>query len=115
MNMEDFGWWVAKWWIAALFGGILALWRLLLKHQKKKHKDEKAQRDALVAIMYDRMTQAYNFYSRQGYCEMQDRHNFTKLFKAYQASGGNDNMEDIMQRLYDLPTEQPKKMETRSI
>lgn len=108
--MEDFGWWAAKWWIAVLFGGILALWRALVARQKKQRKEEKTQRDALVAIMYDRLTQSYNYFTRQGFCTMQDRHNFTKLFKAYQASGGNDNMEDIMQRLYDLPTE---KLDTK--
>ena len=105
--MDDFGWWAAKWWVAALFGGILALWRWLIARQKKQRKEAKVQKDALVAIMYDRLTQAYNYYSHLGFCTMQDRHNFTKLFKAYQASGGNDNMEDIMQRLYDLPTEKP--------
>lgn len=59
--------------------------------------------------MYDRLTQAYNYYSRQGFCTMQNRHNCTKLFKAYQGCGGNDNMEDQMQRLYALHTEQPNE------
>ncbi len=123
--MEDFAWWVAKWWVAVLFGGIVALAKFLWNKYKKKKEEKEAKESewramlaeqdkqmmellqlhskAMVSILYDRLSQAYLFFSERGYTTEQDRHNCLKMFSIYHDLGGNDNMEDIMEKLKELP------------
>ena len=123
--MKDFAWWAAKWWIAVLFGGMLAGCKYLY-NKKKKAKEEKlaaeqarlaAMEDnlntvlellklhstAMISMLYDRLNQAYIFFDERGYCTPQDRHNCLKMFKIYKELGGNDNMENIMEKMLALP------------
>lgn len=126
--LEDFAWWVAKWWVAVLFGGIVALAKFLWnKHKKNKEAEEEKEREwrmllnerdkemmellrlhskAMISILYDRLNQAYCFFSNRGYTTAQDRHNCLKMFTIYHDLGGNDNMEDIMEKLKELPVKQ---------
>lgn len=123
--MNDFAWWAAKWWIAVLFGGVLAGCKVLYKNAKKRREEKtEAERAKLVAMddtlktvvellqlhstamismLYDRLNQAYIYFDGRGYCTPQDRHNCQKMFKIYREMGGNDNMENIMERLLALP------------
>lgn len=123
--MNDLAWWAAKWWIAVLFGAMVTGIKLLYNKQKKKREkknaDEKKWREdreeceqeildllklhstAMIATLYDRLSQAYFHFSERGYCTPQDRHNCLKMFGIYHDLGGNDNMEDIMNKLLNLP------------
>ena len=123
--MNEFAWWAAKWWIAVLFGGVLAGGKYLY-NKRKKNKEEKlaaeqarlaAMEDnlnavlellklhstAMISMLYDRLNQAYLAFAERGYCTPQDRHNCLKMFKIYKELGGNDNMENIMEKLLALP------------
>ena len=122
--MNDLAWWAAKWWIAVLFGAIVTGAKYLYNRWKKKKKAkadaEKKWREeqehkyqeildllklhstAMIATLYDRLNQAYIFFSNRGYCTPQDRHNCLKMFGIYRDLGGNDNMEDIMSKLLNL-------------
>lgn len=123
--MNDFAWWAAKWWIAVLFGGVLTGCKLLYNRAKKQRQEkQEAERakltamddtlktvvellqlhsTAMISMLYDRLNQAYIYFDGRGYCTPQDRHNCLKMFKIYKEMGGNDNMENIMERLLALP------------
>ena len=123
--MNDLAWWAAKWWIAVLFGAMVTGMKVLYSTRKKKkeekNKEEKKWREdrekreqeildilklhstAMIATLYDRLSQAYFHFSERGYCTPQDRHNCLKMFGIYHDLGGNDNMEDIMDKLMNLP------------
>lgn len=130
--MSDFAQWAAKWWIAALFGGVVFLGKWVYKRVKRKADAKKAEdlkwktsmdesykeiiallqlhTSAMISTLYDRLTQAYTFCDERGYCTPQDRRNCTKMFKNYRSLGGNDDMENIMKKLLDLPIKDKKPM-----
>lgn len=129
--MIDLAWWAAKWWIAVLFGAMVTGAKVLYnKHKKRKDakaaeerkwREDREKREqeildllklhstAMIAVLYDRLNQAYFYFSERGYCTPQDRHNCLKMFGIYHDMGGNDNMEDIMEKLMDIPVKSDEK------
>ena len=123
--MNDFAWWAAKWWIAVIFGAMVAGIKLLYNRNKKKQQEkieaEKKWREdrerreqeildllklhstAMISMLYDRLSRDYFHFAERGYCTPQERHNCLKMFSIYHDLGGNDNMEDIMDKMMCLP------------
>ena len=113
--------WVAKWWLEALFGVVLAAlgaaYRFLTKRvkedreQHKQHAMEQEQliqelRDGNQALLRDRLIQQYNYYGHQkGKCPIYARENIASMHKAYSALGGNGMINDLVEDIWDLPTE----------
>ncbi|MDL2224688.1 hypothetical protein LJC20_00550 [Eubacteriales bacterium OttesenSCG-928-M02] len=102
--------WIAKFWVEALFAGILTLltwgYRKINALVKQKSEEQNTLVDGMKAILHDRIHQAYEFYYRkQGYCSIHDMENIEGMFQAYKALGGNGIIDEQMERIKDLPTE----------
>lgn len=64
--------------------------------------------EALQAIIRDRIIQLYNHYSKEKkYMPIYARESFNSMYKQYHKLGGNGVIEDLVEKMYALPTEPP--------
>lgn len=65
--------------------------------------------EALQAIIRDRIIQLYNHYfTEKKYMPIYARESFEVMYKQYHRLGGNGVIEDLVEKLYDLPTDPPE-------
>ena len=63
----------------------------------------KALLDGVLAILHDRIYQAYQFYLAQGYVDMAGLKNVEYLYRSYHALGGNGTGTELYNRVKALP------------
>lgn len=113
--------WIAKWWLEALFGimlaGLTAGYKLLntkIKEAKRaeaeameKQKQENALiKEAMQALLRDRIIQGYNHYVHEKkHCPIYALQSIRSMYNAYHALGGNGAVDKLMEDIEDLPTE----------
>ena len=85
--------WIARYWLEALFGVVVAVKRL------------GAVELGVQALLRDRIVQTYNHYHEKGYWPIYARENFDALYQQYRALGGNGAVESLCGILKELPTE----------
>lgn len=113
--MLDF---VAKYWLEALFGGILAalsfavkrIWGRVQAQQaaaEKLAQDKDAERiairEAVLALLHDRLYSLARYYLDRGWVTIQDLDNLEYLYTAYHALGGNGTGTELFERCKALP------------
>ena len=65
--------------------------------------------EALQAIIRDRIIQLYNHYvTEKKYMPIYARESFEVMYKQYHRLGGNGVIKDLVEKLYDLPTDPPE-------
>ena len=88
------------------------LWRSLTKRTKKNSDENRAFRGGMVALLRDRIIQAYNYYMDKGYFPIYARENVTGMHEQYKKLGGNGVITGLITDLMKLPTDkkhaQPK-------
>lgn len=102
---------IVKYWLEFAFGalvGWLAAW-----FKKRKKEDElrnaeyNALKQAMIAILHDRLYQACTHYITLGYIPISKyeeiRDNMKLIYEAYHALGGNGTGTDIYERFKALP------------
>ena len=98
--MEEFWSMAAEWWVKWAFGllggAIVAAFRYLRKKQKEQEARQKALEDGMVAILRDRIVQAYYHYHGRGSITLHGLENVKGMYAAYKALGGNG----IVDKLY---------------
>ncbi|MGN0270523.1 MAG: hypothetical protein ACI4CX_07505 [Candidatus Weimeria sp.] len=106
--MLDF---IMKYWIQELFALIIAiitwLWRILLK---RKNENEQI-REAMMALLHDRLYKSCSFYIMQGFCSVEDRNNLEYLYVPYKALGGNGTGESLYKKCLELPLSADRNIE----
>lgn len=110
--------WVLKYWVEALFGGVIAVltscYRSLVKRmkakeeQEKKMEQERKERDSalensVLALLHDRLYQACTFHISKGSIALVELKNVEYLYKAYHSLGGNGTGTELYSRVKDLP------------
>lgn len=110
--------WILKYWVEALFGGIIAVltscYRSLTKRLKEKEELEKkmekehkeqdeALKSAVMAILHDRLYQAGSHFIAKGEISLGELKNIEYLYNSYHALGGNGTGTEIYSRVKDLP------------
>jgi hypothetical protein len=101
--------WIAKWWITAIFGLILAGLTGAFGYVMRR---TKATDNGLQALLRDRIIQAYNHYMyERGSCPIYALQNIRSMYDAYHALGGNGAVDKLMEDIEDLPTEIRKEDE----
>ena len=92
MILEIFG----KYWIEAicilLSGGFAMLFRWVI-----------AVKRGMQALLRDRIIQAYNHYSGNGFCPIYALENIHSMYKEYHALGGNGAVTHLMEEIETLP------------
>lgn len=99
---------ITKYWIEALFGGILTALSVCYKKLLSRVKRQDTIGFGVQALLRDRIIQAYNHYTEKGYCPIYGRENIEEMYKQYHALGGNGTITELCERLRELPTEPPE-------
>ncbi|PWL46733.1 MAG: hypothetical protein DBY45_01955 [Clostridiales bacterium] len=104
--MIDF---IAKYWLEALFGSILAglgtAFSFLSRRVSKRIEEQDAIKLGMQALLRDRIISAYNHYMDKGYCPIYARDNILKLYEQYHNLGGNGTVTNLVGELKKLPTD----------
>ena len=92
-----------SWLVSILLALLSFLYHRLSKQLEKEKKRTTAINEGVLALLHDRLYQAFQFYLKRGYCEVDDRDNLEYLFKPYKALGGNGTGEELYNRCLALP------------
>lgn len=63
----------------------------------------RAIKQAVQAMLRDRLLQGYKHYVEKGWADMDDRSNMENVWKQYHALGGNGDMNDLRHTFRHLP------------
>lgn len=101
--------WVTKYWIEFVFGLITTVMGFVIKKLNRKINEQEAIKMGVQALLRDRILQAYNHHMERGFCPIYARENIQQLSEQYHNLGGNGVVNDLLEKLKDLPTERPKE------
>lgn len=99
-RMVDF---ILKYWIQELFALIVMVITWMVKKMIKRQKESNLQKEAMLALLHDRLYHACSFYIAQGWCSVNDRENLECLYKPYKDLGGNGTGECLYNKCMALP------------
>lgn len=98
--------WMAQWWLGWAFGilGSLALtgFRHLQKKQKLQEGRQLALENGMVAMLRDRIVQAYYHYHARNTVTLHGLENVKGMYAAYKALGGNGIVDKLVEDLLAL-------------
>ncbi len=99
---------IAKYWLEWLFGLIgaaaIGLCRKLQKKIKKMQLRQAATELGVQALLRAEIIHIYNKYMDRGEMPIYERENVAELFKQYTNLGGNGVIQELVEKLNDLPT-----------
>ena len=109
---------IKQYWLEVLFGTVLSglslmvrsLWGRFKKEQQAREAREgedrtqqKLLREAVLAILHDRLYSLARYYIAQEWITIQDLDNLEYLYKAYHSLGGNGTGTELFLRCKSLP------------
>jgi len=80
---------------------------LRCKQEAQKAENE-ANKTGTKALLRSEIIRIYNECHQKQCAAIYERDNVTGLHKAYKALGGNGIIDDLVEKIYDLPTEPPR-------
>ena len=102
--MLDFA---AQYWLQVAFGAISSILAVAVRYLwqtiKKEHDEQRLLREAVLAILHDRLYSLARYYLAQGWLTIQDLDNLEYIYKAYHGLGGNGTGTDLFTRCKALP------------
>ncbi len=111
--MGDF---TLRWWVAWLYGIAGAILTFLLSRLWRKYHKMLNRQNAIElgvqALLRSQIILIYNTYIEKNCFPIYERDNITHLFKQYKRLGGNSNIEDLIEKLYILPTKESNDCES---
>lgn len=98
--------WVARYWLEALFSGLLAICGVAVKmvwnRQKKESMRQRAIEMGIQALLRDRIVTAYYHYSERGWITLHGLEAAEKMYTEYHNLGGNGTVTKLMEDLREL-------------
>lgn len=98
---------IRDYWLKWAMGGIAAalggMWAWVRHRAKRQNAEQRAVKEACVALLHDRLYQACKFYLAQGYIDVEGLHNIEHLYRAYHDLGGNGTGTELYSRVKALP------------
>ena len=85
-------------------GVITWVYNRQLKKLRKGSDDQKASRQAMVALLRDRFYEGYRRHMKNGYYPIPDREVMRDIYEQYHALGGNGVITHLMEEMDELPT-----------
>ena len=79
-----------------MFAGLIGFIRLQVKANQ-------AMREAVKAMLRDRLLQGYKHYMEKGWADLDDRSNMENVYTQYKALKGNGDMRDLRKTFRHLP------------
>ena len=92
--------WLTKYWLEALFSGILTGLSFIVKMMWNR---QKAIELAIQALLRDRVVQAYYHYTERGWITLHGLEAAEKMYTEYHNLGGNGTVTKLMEDLRELP------------
>lgn len=77
----------------------------IIRGAKKQASEIKALKLGMQALLRDRLLSEYKAFNKQGFVPFAERENFENLYKQYHSLGANGVMDDIREKVLDLPLE----------
>lgn len=93
-------------WLEIILGGIVTY--IITRIKDIKNRNESTQ-NGVKALLRDRILAVYETYIQKGYMPFYARENLQEMFKEYKNLGGNGVVDGLITKLYELPTEKPKR------
>lgn len=100
--MKDF---IINYWQEFLFGAITALCTRLYTRLRAEKREIASLKNAICALLRDRIIVTYNRYSSKEFFPIHERENLDHLTREYYLLGGNGIVRDLESKLSRLPTE----------
>ena len=100
--------WVARYWIEAVFAGILAAFGLGYRKLSCRVKENGAIKCGVTALLWDALYRIYNDAEKRCEISIDALKNAENIYNQYHALGGNGTGTELYQRLCDLPTRKTK-------
>ena len=88
--------WVCVLGIPGMLAGMVTFIRLQINQNK-------AMKQAVKAMLQDRLLQGYKHYLEKGWADLEDRKNLENVWIQYHALGGNGDMNDLRHTFRHLP------------
>ena len=103
--------WIAKYWLEVSFGALVGWLTSWVKKRKaeddKRDAENAAMKQAMLAILHDRLYQGCTHYLTRGYIPIENAeevlNNFKLIYEAYHTLGGNGTGTEIYTRFKALP------------
>ena len=96
---------ITHYWLEVIFSVVLAGFGVAFRVLSKRVKEQDAIKQGIVALLRDRIIQAYNHYMDKGYCPIYAQDNLHMLYEQYHSRGGNGTVTNLVGELKKLPTE----------
>ena len=93
--------------IVALVTALVAIYKWVAVPLKKLLERDKAQDNDISMILWDRLSQAHNFYTTRGWASAEEKERLIAMHKAYQDRGRNHLSDSFEQDLLKLPEHPP--------
>lgn len=103
--------WILKYWIQELFALVIAGLTWCIRKLRKKKTENDVLRDAMMALLHDRLYAACSFFIAQGWCSLEDRNNLEYLYRPYKELGGNGTGENLYRKCLSLPYDEREMKE----
>lgn len=102
--MWDF---VLKYWIEFVFGlvaaELVAAYRKMAVKIQNNKETEKAIADGMKYLLMFKLREEGEKYLTDGHCNIDQKHEFEKVYTAYHALGGNDTITALKDKVLQLP------------
>lgn len=99
--------WVIKYWLEALFAGILGAAGYCIKKLWQQQKITEAKQEAnnrgTCALLRDRIVRSYYHYHERGWITLHGLESVEKMYEEYHNLGGNGTITKLMEDLRELP------------
>lgn len=66
-------------------------------------------KEAILALLHDRLYASCSFFLERGYCSLLDRNNLEYLYEPYKSLGGDGTGEQLYKKVLELPYEAKKE------
>lgn len=97
---------IIEYWLEVIFGvGISILgccFKVLFNRLKALTKEWGIIKEAIIALLHDRLIQSGMYYIERGYIYASELERFTALYNGYHGLGGNGTGTEIYERVQDL-------------
>jgi hypothetical protein len=98
---------VLKYWVEFAFGlvaaGLVAAYRKMAVKIQNNKETEKAIADGMKYLLMFKLREEGEKYLTDGHCNIDQKHEFEKVYTAYHALGGNDTITALKDKVLQLP------------
>lgn len=101
-----------EYWLVAVMGGVLYLFKKYMKDLDAKFDkfimENTAMKSGIQAVLRDRIIQSHKYLIDKGIANVEDRDNIFNMYEQYHQLGANGVIDGLMDDICELPVRKPK-------